>query len=62
MKLFVFLVFLIGCSDRATQVHETAKLLGSEQKVCYTATQPENIRGYYCLQYMGLEKNGSRLP
>lgn len=52
MKFIVFLIFLIGCTDRATQVHEAAKLLGSKNKVCYTATQPENIRGYYCLQYV----------
>lgn len=57
MRFFLLLVFLIGCSDRATQVHEAAKLLGNKQKFCYTATQPDNIRGYYCLQYMGLEKH-----
>ena len=50
MKILAFLIILTGCTDRATQAHEAAKLLGSKQKVCYTATQPENIRGYYCLQ------------
>jgi hypothetical protein len=52
MRLLILLIFSIGCTDRATQVHEAAKLLGNKQKICYTATQPENIRGYYCLQYI----------
>jgi hypothetical protein len=53
MKVIVLLLFLVSCSDKATQLHETAKLIGSSHRFCYTATQPDNIRGYYCLQYMG---------
>lgn len=52
IKYLVLLLMLVGCTDRATQVHEAAKLLGNKQKICYTATSPDNIKGYYCLQYI----------
>ena len=57
MRLFILLIFLTGCGDRTIRLHRAAKLLGDTHKVCYTITDPEDIRGYYCLEYEGRSEN-----
>lgn len=57
MKKLLFLcLFLTGCNqDFATETHKFAKFAAPD-KACYDVTQPEELAGHYCLQYMGKTK------
>jgi hypothetical protein len=53
MKLVILLIFLTSCTDKVSEVHILAKHAARDNKVCYTVEKPDEIKGYYCLHYIG---------
>jgi hypothetical protein len=56
MRLLIILTILTGCTNEAVEIHRKVKFFGEKNQGCYLVTQPEEIKGYYCLQYMGEKK------
>ena len=53
--LFVLCLFLVGCSDNNVMRHSLAK--GNPgHKICYNVLSPEKIRGWFCIEYIGEQK------
>lgn len=59
MKLIILFVTLTGCAtendlftqrDLFVRIHELAARR-EDKEVCYTLTQPDTIRGHYCLEF-----------